>query len=80
MMASLLRVVQKFAYNFGNYTPLYRVIEKSHYPLLTHVLFAKINYVEIRRKKNSVILECWECPPRSVMHAFSLFLVFDATR
>jgi hypothetical protein len=23
---------------------------------------------------------CWKCPPRSAMHAFTLFLMFDATR
>jgi hypothetical protein len=25
-------------------------------------------------------MKCWKCPPRSAIHAFTLFLMFDATR
>jgi hypothetical protein len=39
----------------------------------------KINYIEIRKQKKSFI-KCCECPPRSAIHAFTLFLVFDGTR
>jgi hypothetical protein len=66
----------------GQETPrlLYRMIEKSHNPFLTHVLFVKkINYTEIRKQKTTFI-KCCKCLPRSAMHAFNLFLVFDATR
>jgi hypothetical protein len=39
----------------------------------------KINYVEIRKQKQCYI-KCWKCPPRSAIHAFTLFLRFDATQ
>jgi hypothetical protein len=40
-----------------------------------HVLFVKkINYIEIREKDN---IKFWECPLHSVMHAFTLFVIYD---
>jgi hypothetical protein len=35
----------------------------------------KINYTEFRKKR--CYIECWKCPPRSAMHAFTLFLMFE---
>jgi hypothetical protein len=31
-----------------------------------------------QKKKSNI--KCWKCPPRSVMHAFTLFLMFEAAR
>jgi hypothetical protein len=52
---------------------LYRMIEKSRNPFLTHVLFVKKNKLYWRQKtKNANVLykKCWKCPPRSAMHAY----------
>jgi hypothetical protein len=36
----------------------------------------KINYIQIRKQTTM----CWKCPPRSAMHAFTLFIMFYVTR
>jgi hypothetical protein len=56
----------------------YKVIEKSCNPFLTHVLFVK-KYITLKSEnKKRCYFECWKCPPNSAMHAFTLFLMFDA--
>jgi hypothetical protein len=43
-----------------------------------YVAFVKKSYTEIRKQKQGYI-NCCKCPPRLAMHAFTLFLMFDAT-
>jgi hypothetical protein len=33
----------------------------------------------VKSRKTEYHIKCRECPPHAAMHAFSLFLVFDAT-
>jgi hypothetical protein len=50
-----------------NFAVLYSVIDKSRNPFLTE-------------DKNQCYIKCWKYLPRSAMHTFTLFLMFDATR
>jgi hypothetical protein len=52
---------------------------KSHAKHSLHMFYlSELNYNEIRKQKT--MLKCWKCPPRSAMHAITIFLMFDATR
>jgi hypothetical protein len=55
----------------------YRVIEKSRTPFITRFNRQTINYFEIWKQKKCYI-KCCKCPPRSEMHASTLFFMFDA--
>jgi hypothetical protein len=56
---------------------MYIAIKKSGNPFLTHVLFVK-NKLHWNDKTKQCCIKCWKCP-RSPMHAFTLFLMSDAT-
>jgi hypothetical protein len=60
-------------------TPLAQGDRKVTQPVLdTCAICQKINYIQIRKKQGYI--KCWKCPPLSAMHAFTLCLMFDATR
>jgi hypothetical protein len=56
-----------------------QVIGKSRNPFQTRVLFVK-NKLYWNQKKKQCYIRYWKCPLRSAMHAFTLYLVFVATR
>jgi hypothetical protein len=49
-------------------------------PIRDTFLFVK-KYITLKSEnKKQCYIKCWKCPPRSAMHTFTLFLMFDATR
>jgi hypothetical protein len=50
-------------------------------PFLTHVMFylSKNKWLWNKKTKKQCYIKCWKCPSHFAMHAFTLFLMFDAT-
>jgi hypothetical protein len=61
-------------------TFIYTGWSKSHATHSWNMFCSSKNKLHWNQETKKRYIKCWKCPPCSAMHAFTLFLMFDATQ